>query len=51
MCHDMRRYERMAEEKKRRETEQKIDLIINEPERIALPPETKPKKAQTEITP
>ena len=40
----------MAEEKRRRETEAKIDFIINEPERIALTPETKPKKNQTETT-
>jgi len=38
----------MAEEKRRRVKEPKIDLVINEPERIALSPETKPKKAQTE---
>jgi len=45
MCHDMRRFERMAEEKKRRKTELKIDFTINEPQRIELPPETKRKKA------
>jgi len=38
----------MAEEKRRREKEPKIDFIINEPERIDSLLETKPKKAQNE---
>lgn len=46
MCHDMRRFERMAEEKRRSKTEPKIDLIVNEPEGIAVTPETKPKEGQ-----
>jgi hypothetical protein len=46
MCHDMRRFERMAEEKRRHEMEPKIGFIINEPEGIAVTPETKPKKAK-----
>jgi hypothetical protein len=50
MCNDMRRYERMAEENRRREKEPKIDFIINEPERIALPPKTEPKKGQAETS-
>lgn len=50
MCHDMRRFERMAEEKRRREAETKIGVMINEPERIALTPETKPKKGQIKTT-
>ena len=44
MCDDMRRFERMAEEKRRREREPKIEFIINELEGIALSPETKPNK-------
>jgi hypothetical protein len=51
MCHDMRRFERMAEEKRRREAEAKISVMINEPERITVTPETKPKKGQTNTTP
>jgi hypothetical protein len=51
MCHDMRRFERMAEEKRRREAETKTGVMINEPERIAVTSETKPKKGQTKTTP
>lgn len=43
MCNDMRRFERMAEEKRRRKEEQKIDFIIKEPEQIAVTPEAKGK--------
>lgn len=45
MCQDMRRYEKIAEEKKRRQNEQKIDFIT-EPEKIVVIPETKDKKPQ-----
>lgn len=49
MCHDLRRYEKIAEENKRRQKEQKIDFIIDEPEKIVVIPETKDKerKAKT----
>jgi hypothetical protein len=50
MCHDMRRFERMAEEKRRLKTEPKIDFTINEPERIAVTHEAKPKEGQTKAT-
>lgn len=40
MCNDMRRFEKMAEEKKRHEKEQKTDFIIKEPERITVTPES-----------
>jgi len=46
MCNDMRRFERMAEEKRSRKGEQKIDFVIKEPERIAVTPETKGKHRQ-----
>ncbi|MGB8780870.1 MAG: hypothetical protein WCD81_09530 [Candidatus Bathyarchaeia archaeon] len=46
----MRRFERMAEEKRRRQAEGKIDSIINEPEGIAVAPETKPKEDQIKTT-
>jgi len=46
MCNDMRRFEKMAEEKRIRKDEQKIDFIIKEPERIAITPETKGKHRQ-----
>jgi len=49
MCNDMRRYERMAEENRRRDKDPKIDFIINEPERIA-PPKTENKKGQAQMT-
>jgi len=42
----MRRFERMAEEKKRLKAEARIDSIINEPEGIAVTPGTKPKEDQ-----
>jgi hypothetical protein len=43
MCDDMRRFEKMAEEKKRRKDTQELGFIIEEPEQIALTPETKGK--------
>jgi hypothetical protein len=46
MCHDMRRYEKIAEENRRRQNEQKIDFIIDEPEKIVAIPETKDKERQ-----
>jgi hypothetical protein len=46
----MRRFERMAEEKRRRGTEPKIESIINEPERVAVTPEAKLKNSQTKTT-
>ncbi|HYB68002.1 MAG TPA: hypothetical protein VEC97_00480 [Candidatus Acidoferrales bacterium] len=46
----MRRFERMAEEKRRREAEAKIDSVIKEPEVIALVPETKLKERQIKTT-
>jgi hypothetical protein len=42
----MRRYEKIAEEKRRRQNEQKIDFIIDEPEKIVVIPETKDKERQ-----
>lgn len=50
MCQDMRRFERMAEEKRRRKAEPKIVSIINEPEEIAVTPETNPKEDQIKTT-
>lgn len=51
MCHDMRRYEKMAEEKRRRENEQTIDFLIkDEPEKIPVASETKVKKHETKIS-
>jgi len=41
MCHDMRRYEKIAEEKRSRQDKQKTDFIIGEPERIAVTTQTK----------
>jgi hypothetical protein len=41
----------MAEENRRHKMQSKIDVMISEPETVALPPETKPKKAQTNTTP
>jgi hypothetical protein len=46
MCNDMRRFEKMAEERRRRKDEQKIDFIIKEPERIAVAPEKRDKHSQ-----
>jgi hypothetical protein len=42
----MRRYEKIAEENKRRQKEQ-IDFIIDEPEKIVVIPGTKDKERQT----
>jgi hypothetical protein len=50
MCDDMRRFERMAEEKRRCKAEEKFDSIINEPEGIAVPSETKPKEGPIKTT-
>jgi hypothetical protein len=46
----MRRFERMAEEKRRREAEAKIDSIVKEPEVIAVVPERKTKEVQVKTT-
>ena len=43
MCNDMRRFEKMAEEKRRRKSEQKIDFIIKEPEQISVTTDTRDK--------
>ena len=40
----------MAEEKRRREAEAKIDFIINGPEGIAVAPEAKPKEDKIKTT-
>lgn len=50
MCYDMRRFERMAEEKRRREAKAKMDSIISEPEAIEVASEKKPKEDQTKTT-
>jgi hypothetical protein len=44
MCHDMRRFERMAEEKKRRKNEKKVDFVVNEIEEIHLAPKMESKE-------
>ena len=44
MCHDMRRFERRAEEKKRGKKEQKVDFVLNETEEIPQASETKIKE-------
>jgi len=36
MCHDMRRFEKMAEEKKRANKQNKIDFVVSETEEIQL---------------
>jgi hypothetical protein len=46
----MRRFERMAEEKRRRESEPKIDSIVNDSVGVTVTLETKPKKGQTKST-
>jgi hypothetical protein len=43
MCHDMRRFERMAEEKKRHKKEKKVDFVVNEVGEIHAVPETEAK--------
>ena len=43
MCNDMRRFERMAEEKKRNKKENEVDFVVNEPEEITLTPKTEAK--------
>jgi hypothetical protein len=40
----------MAEEKRRRETNRKLDFMINEPERIAVTRETNLEKGQAKAT-
>jgi hypothetical protein len=42
----MRRYEKIAEENRRRQNEQKIDFIIDEPAKIVVTSETKDKERQ-----
>ena len=46
MCNDMRRFERMAEEKRRHKNEEGIDFIIAKPEEIAVTSETRAKETQ-----
>lgn len=43
MCHDMRRFERMAEEKKAGKIEKKLDLVVSETEEIAVTSKTETK--------
>jgi hypothetical protein len=44
MCHDMRRFERMAEENKRGKKEQKVDFVVNEMEEVPQASKTKVKE-------
>jgi hypothetical protein len=46
----MRRFEKMAEENRCRKDEQKIDFIIEEPERITVTPEAKSKERATKTS-
>jgi len=50
MCYHMRRFEKMAEENRRRKDEQKIDFIIEEPERITVTSEAKSKERVTKTS-
>ena len=36
MCHDMRRFERMAEEKKRSQKEKEVDFVVNKIEEMTV---------------
>lgn len=36
MCHDMRRFERMAEEKKRSKKEKEVDFVVNKIEEMTV---------------
>jgi hypothetical protein len=40
MCNDMRRLERMAEEKKRSKKEKEVDFVVNRVEEITLTSKT-----------
>lgn len=44
MCHDMRRYERMADEKKRGKIEKKVDFVVSETEEITVTSRTQAKE-------
>jgi inner membrane protein involved in colicin E2 resistance len=46
----MRRFERMAEEKRKRKDEQKIEFIIKEPNRIEVTSEAKGEHRQIKIS-
>jgi len=43
MCNNMKRFEKMAEEKRRRENNRKIDFTVEELSEIAVTSKTKPK--------
>jgi hypothetical protein len=43
MCNDMKRFERMAEEKKRSKKEKEVDFVVNKIEEITLTPKTEVK--------
>ena len=46
MCYNMSRFEKAAEEKKRRQTKQKLELFVAEPEKIQANTNAKDRKAQ-----
>jgi len=50
MCNDMKRFEKMAEEKRKEKGKQEIDFIVKEPERIVVNPETEGKHRQTKTS-
>ena len=45
MCYKMRRFERAAEEKKRRQTEQEVEIVVEEPVKILNAGIESPKRA------
>ena len=45
MCNDMRRFERMAEEKKRSKKEKEVEFVVNEIEEITLTSKTEVKSS------
>ena len=44
MCHDMRRFEKIAEEKKRHKNEKKVDFVVSETEEIPATSKTEVKE-------
>lgn len=45
MCYDMRRFEKAAEEEKRRQIQQKLEFVVEEPERVMLDSSVKTDKS------